>query len=490
MLKTSADGLAGLAVGAISAWRSGGVDPGDIAVLTRVNSALLPVQVACTEAGVPCTTPLSPSVLQRTGIRTAFAYLRIGSDPGRIRREDVHETIRRPSRGIAPKVVDMLTSRPTTSINDIRRLAGRLSGRDVPKLEAYADDLETVAGACDRSAAAALKTIRLEIGLGDTMDILDASRAEADRSTHADDLAALESVATLHRDATTFEAWMRDVLSRTPAEGPSVLLSTVHRIKGREWDHVVIFNVSRGLFPHRLSADEEGERRVFHVALTRARRQVLILADDEAPSIFLDELDGTRARPALRSAETGGGWRAGRADDATRGRSPTPKQRRGRRSSGAGTGGDRAAKVFSEVRLPTAEAVVGLVLEYRGSVGTIVEVDAAAAVLSLGSVTLKVALGSDVRVDGRSVTLVGPASEPTAAEEALRTWRSAMASQDAVPAYVILKDAELIGIAERDPQTLAQLAACRGMGPVRLERWGDEILATLDGARAMSSRAR
>ena len=32
--------------------------------------------------------------------------------------------------------------------------------------------------------------------------------------------------------------------------------------------------------------------------------------------------------------------------------------------------------------------------------------------------------------------------------------------------------------------TLAQLAACRGMGPVRLKRWGDEILATLDGARA------
>ena len=220
VLKTSGDGLAGLAVGAISAWRSGGVDPGDIAVLTRVNSALLPVQVACMEAGVPCTTPLSPSVLQRTGIRTAFAYLRIGSDPGRIRREDVHETIRRPSRGIAPKVVDMLTSRPTTSINDIRRLAGRLSGRDVPKLEAYADDLETVAGACDRSAAAALKTIRLKIGLGDTMDILDASRAQADRSTHADDLAALESVATLHRDATTFEAWMRDVLSGPPPTGP------------------------------------------------------------------------------------------------------------------------------------------------------------------------------------------------------------------------------------------------------------------------------
>jgi superfamily I DNA/RNA helicase len=480
VLKTPADGLAGLAVDTISAWLSGGVDPGDIAVLARVNSALLPVQVACMEAGVPCTTPLSPGVLQRTGIRTAFAYLRIGSDPGRIRREDVHETIRRPSRGIAPKVVDMLTSRPTTSINDIRRLAGRLSGRDVPKLEIYADDLETVAGACDRSAAAAIKAIRVEVGLGDTMDILDASRAEADRSTHADDLAALESVATLHPDVTTFEAWMRDVLSRNPADGPSVLLSTVHRIKGREWDRVVIFNASRGLFPHRLSADEEGERRVFHVALTRARRQVVILADADAPSIFIDELDGTRARPTRRAADAGRGWRA---DDAGGGHSPAPKPRRGRRSSGAGTGG-REAKIFSEVRLPTAEAVVGLVVEYRGSTGTIVEVNSTAAVLSLGSVTLKVALGSDVREGGQSVTLVGPASEPTAAEGALRTWRSAMASHEAVPAYVILKDAELVGIAERDPQTLAQLAACRGMGPVRLDRWGDEILAALDDARA------
>ena len=486
VLKSPGDGLAGLAVDTISAWRSGGVDPGDIAVLARVNSALLPVQVACMEAGVPCTTPLSPSVLQRTGIRTAFAYLRIGSDPGRIRREDVHETIRRPSRGIAPKVVDMLTSRPTTSINDIRRLAGRLSGRDVPKLEIYADDLETVAGACDRSAAAALKAIRVDVGLGDTMDILDASRAEADRSTHADDLAALESVATLHPDVTTFEAWMRDVLSRTPADGPSVLLSTVHRIKGREWEHVVIFNASRGLFPHRLSWDEEGERRVFHVALTRARRQVVILADADTPSIFIDELDGTRARPARQGADAGRGGRegrSGRSDDPTRGHSPAPNQRRGRRGSGAGAGG-RDDKIFSEVRLPTAEAVAGLVVEYRGSVGTIVEVNSASAVLSVGSVTLKVALGSDVRVGGQSVTLGGPASEPTAAEGALRTWRSAMASHEAVPAYVILKDAELVGIAERDPQTLAQLAACRGMGPVRLDRWGDEILAALDDARA------
>jgi len=102
-----------------------------------------------------------------------------------------------------------------------------------------------------------------------------------------------------------------------------------------------------------------------------------------------------------------------------------------------------------------------------------------------------VALGSDVRVNGKSVMLVGPAvgleggrAGTTPVEEALRTWRSAMASKDAVPAYVILKDIELAAIADRDPRTLGELAKCRGIGQIRLERWGDEILAVLDAARS------
>jgi len=485
VLTAPADGLAGLAVETIAAWRAGGVDPADIAVLARVNSALLPVQVACMEAGVPCSTPLSAGVLQRTGIRTAFAYLRIGADPEHIAREDILETIRRPSRGIAPKVVEMLTSRPTSSISDIRRLASRLSGKDVPKLGVYASDLDTVVRGCTRSSLAALKAIRLEVGLGETMDVLDSSRSEADRSTHTDDLAALESVAALHPEVTTFEPWLREALSRTAGQGPLVLLSTIHRIKGREWDHVIIFDASRGLFPHRLGNDEEGERRVFHVALTRARTQVVALADADAPSIFLAELDGTRVRPSPQRVDDGrdnGG--GGASDRKANGNGRT--RRAATKGTTKGTTKGRGSRVFAEVALPTVEAVTGLVVDDRGTVGTVVEVTPEAAILSAGTVRIKVALGSDVRVDGRTVTLVAPGSEAAGAEaeKALRAWRSALASQEAVPAYVILKDAELAGIAARGPATLAELADCRGMGQIRLERWGDEILAVLDTVRS------
>ncbi|HEY3941539.1 MAG TPA: ATP-dependent DNA helicase UvrD2 [Acidimicrobiales bacterium] len=418
--------LARAAVDVVAAWGEAGVAPDQIAVLARVNAALLPVQVACAEAGVPSSAPLGPEVLGRTGIRTAFAYLRIATDPGHIRADDVRDTIRRPSRGVAPMVVDMLTSGRATSVHDVRRLAARLSGRDVAKLRAYADDLDAVVEAGRHSSEAVLRTVRVGIGLGATLDVLDASRRDADRSTHIDDLVALESVASLHPDPTTFASWLRELLGRPAPPEPAVVLSTIHRIKGKEWDRVVLYGASEGLMPHRLSEDEEGERRVFHVALTRARVQVVVLADAGAPSPFVDELD--RMAPEPNAAD-------GPAERSTR----------------AGPGGGSAGATGP-----------GRARARRG-----------------GAPAVGQGAGAGDRVPGPGVG---------EAEAALRAWRGATAKGAGVPAYVVLNDAELAGVAARDPVTLADLARCRGMGPVRLERWGDDILAVLDGVRAAAEQ--
>ncbi len=60
---------------------------------------------------------------------------------------------------------------------------------------------------------------------------------------------------------------------------------------------------------------------------------------------------------------------------------------------------------------------------------------------------------------------------------ALRTWRSAMARQRGVPAYVVLHDATIEGIAVARPTTLAQLRGIPGIGNKKLEHYGDELLA-------------
>jgi DNA helicase-2/ATP-dependent DNA helicase PcrA len=59
---------------------------------------------------------------------------------------------------------------------------------------------------------------------------------------------------------------------------------------------------------------------------------------------------------------------------------------------------------------------------------------------------------------------------------ALREWRTARARAAAVPPYVIAHDATLAAIAEARPRSLSALRRVKGMGPARLERYGDEIL--------------
>ncbi|MBA3287864.1 MAG: HRDC domain-containing protein, partial [Acidimicrobiia bacterium] len=54
------------------------------------------------------------------------------------------------------------------------------------------------------------------------------------------------------------------------------------------------------------------------------------------------------------------------------------------------------------------------------------------------------------------------------------------ASADGVPAYVVLNDRHLRGIAMARPADVDELAACDGIGPAKLERYADEILAVLD----------
>jgi DNA helicase-2/ATP-dependent DNA helicase PcrA len=62
---------------------------------------------------------------------------------------------------------------------------------------------------------------------------------------------------------------------------------------------------------------------------------------------------------------------------------------------------------------------------------------------------------------------------------ALKAWRLERARRDEVPAYVVFHDATLEEIARRRPRQLWELAKVSGVGPTKLERYGDELLTTL-----------
>ena len=63
--------------------------------------------------------------------------------------------------------------------------------------------------------------------------------------------------------------------------------------------------------------------------------------------------------------------------------------------------------------------------------------------------------------------------------EALREARRQLAANAGVPPYVIFHDSTLREIAERKPRSLHELGEVQGVGAVKLERYGDAMLAAL-----------
>ena len=72
-----------------------------------------------------------------------------------------------------------------------------------------------------------------------------------------------------------------------------------------------------------------------------------------------------------------------------------------------------------------------------------------------------------------------PAEERPEGFEALKEWRLARARAEEIPAYLVFHNSTLAEIAGRRPRSLAELAAVPGVGPAKLERYGEDVLAAL-----------
>jgi ATP-dependent DNA helicase RecQ len=99
---------------------------------------------------------------------------------------------------------------------------------------------------------------------------------------------------------------------------------------------------------------------------------------------------------------------------------------------------------------------------------------------------------TDVPRGGKSKRRRGPSTAAPGADavpgfaarfEALRAWRLNRARQDAVPAFVVASDRALEDIASTNPASESELSLCYGIGPKKIELYGEEILAVLRGLK-------
>ena len=404
-------------IAAVSGLLDNGVPPTDIAVLARVNATLLGPMILLEEDGIHTNRPVGESFLERTGVAGALAWLRAAvSAENRLPGSSLETAVRRPPRGLSRRLAGWVGEQ--RSPRQLRALAERLhQERDQLKVLEFTAQLERLRNlaAGDATTVDLLVSIRDDIGLGRALDNrLDASRRSVDRSTHGDDLAALLAVAERCPDPAAFPDWLARRLTPTKPDEFAVTLSTIHRVKGREWPHVIVHDASEGLMPHRLSSDTEEERRVFHVAITRASESVAITAS-RPQSPFIAEMrtpgqpepDPEPRTPAVRNAAAKHGVGTKRS---------ARVQRTGEQAPRRAAKAPPAASTLDQVRL----------------------------------------------------------------REQLKAWRSATAKAAGVPAYVVFNDETLYQIADRRPQSDDDLLSITGIGPVKLERYGEDIFAIVN----------
>jgi DNA helicase II / ATP-dependent DNA helicase PcrA len=275
----------------------------EVAVLTRVNALLAPVQVALVSAGITVNGGVGLEFLDRTSVRAALSWVRLASSASRSERtagfaaSDLAEALRRPSRPLHPRIGEWVAEQ--RDLDGVRRLAGRLTNeRDATRVAEFADDIARLQQRVSAGATTAelVDAIADEVGLAGSVATLDATRRGMNRSAQGDDLAALRQLAALHDDALGFETWLREHLAarRDPS---GVVLATVHRVKGQEWPEVVVHYADAEQYPHRLADDIEEERRLFHVALTRASSHATVVTGPR-PSRFVAESTSGGADPA------------------------------------------------------------------------------------------------------------------------------------------------------------------------------------------------
>jgi superfamily II DNA helicase RecQ len=90
---------------------------------------------------------------------------------------------------------------------------------------------------------------------------------------------------------------------------------------------------------------------------------------------------------------------------------------------------------------------------------------------------VSVSWGEQVTAGGRSGPLrPGAIEADPALVERLKRWRTDLARRQGVPPYVVMSDATLEELAARRPRSEMELLSVKGIGPAKLESYGDDLL--------------
>ncbi len=265
--------------------RRAGTPANEIAVFYRTNAQSRHLEVQLRKAKIPHKVVGGQRFFERKEVKDLLAFARLVANPAD--RVAFERVVNVPPRGIGDKTVTEVLAAlsvpdPPTAMDAARAYAESKGGRAGSAVKRFVQLLDRLG----ETAAA-----------GDLMELFKAileqtgylARLQEEGSLEAE--GRLENLGSLVSSVAEYEVQepepsLRDYLESVSLqtdqdewdEGEGqVALMTVHAAKGLEFDAVFVTGLEDGLFPHLFSMEDRGveeERRLFHVAITRARKHL------------------------------------------------------------------------------------------------------------------------------------------------------------------------------------------------------------------------
>lgn len=260
-----------------------GVSPDEIAVLYRANFQSRVLEEAFMHLGLPYQL-LGTKFFERKEVKDLISYVRAALNPQSF--TDLKRIINTPARGIGKTTLvkifsgqeDSLPPTMRQKLSNFRELLANI--REMTQEKTPSEVMAFII------KASGLEDEWKSGGEDGSMRLENASEL-VNFAARYDSLEREEGLLNFMTDAS-----LQSDQDELKEEVPAVRLMTVHASKGLEFDIVFIAGLEDGLFPHEkmnqenMSPEEaEEERRLFYVALTRARKKVY-LTYSQLRSIF------------------------------------------------------------------------------------------------------------------------------------------------------------------------------------------------------------
>ncbi len=275
-----------------------GVSYDEIAVLFRTNFQSRALEEAFLHAEVPYRL-LGTRFFDRKEVKDVLSWIRLALDP--TRESDRMRAVQAPTRGIGKVTLGKLVAGKRDELRAADKTKVAAFEKIVEELNALSETATPSAFVKMVIEKSGMATALLKEG-EDGEERLQNARELASLASRHDEMPGVEGIAAFLAEAAL--AGDQDEMDRDETK-KGVTLMTVHAAKGLEFKTVFVTGLEEGLFPHEgmgdENRDEEEERRLFYVAVTRAKQRLIltlarvrrIYGTDyaSAPSSFLRDID-------------------------------------------------------------------------------------------------------------------------------------------------------------------------------------------------------